>query len=138
MIQISAKLIAMLNTVPKREDGYVFNPNRSTAESVFQSQRNRLTKKLGNPRLKQLHFHTFRHYYATMLYAKSLNILKVQQNLGHRDLKNTQIYTHLVNFPSEEYDCQIGETREEAKRLIQAGYEYVCEVDGGKFFRKRK
>lgn len=81
---------------------------------------------------------TFRHFYATMLYAKTLNILKVQQSLGHKNLKNTQIYTHLVNFDSDEYDVQITEDLAEAKKLLEAGYDYITDMESRKLFRKRK
>ena len=82
--------------------------------------------------------HTFRHFFATMLYAKTLNILKVQQALGHKNLMNTQIYTHLINFPSDEYDVQVAETLEEAKKLLEAGFDFVTNMDGRKIFRRRK
>ena len=89
-------------------------------------------------RLKQIQLHTFRHFFATMLYVKTLNILKVQQALGHKNLMNTQIYTHLINFPSDEYDVQVAETLEEAKKLLEAGFDFVTDMDGRKIFRRRK
>jgi hypothetical protein len=45
---------------------------------------------------------------------------------------------HLVNFGSEEYVCKVAENVEEAKALIESGFEYVTEVNGIKLFRKRK
>jgi len=32
----------------------------------------------------------------TMLYVKTMNILKVKEKLGHKSVKNTKIYTHLL------------------------------------------
>jgi hypothetical protein len=58
--------------------------------------------------------------------------------LGHKNIKNTLIHTQLVDFKNEEYTCRAAWTMEEAQRLIEAGFEYVCEVEGAKFFRKRK
>jgi integrase/recombinase XerD len=137
ILKISPTLVSMLNALPKESD-YVLNRSRNTVESNYQLQRNRLAKKLQNPRLKQIHLHTFRHFFATMLYAKTINILKVQQALGHKNLTNTQLYTHLVNFDNDEYDVQVAETLEEAKKLGEAGYDYFVEMDGRKLFRKRK
>jgi hypothetical protein len=34
--------------------------------------------------------------------------------------------------------CKTAETVKEAKELIEAGFEYVCEIDGLKLFKKRK
>jgi len=152
ILKISPTLIAMLNVLP-RTTAYVFIRDKksvetnlkknfsiakNTAEKNFRDQRHKLARKLGNERLKQIHLHTFRHFYATMLYAKTLNILKVQQALGHKNLMNTQIYTHLVNFPSEEYEVQVAETLDEAKKLLEAGFDYVTDMDERKLFRRRK
>ena len=58
--------------------------------------------------------------------------------LGHRDIKTTLIYTQLVNFESDEYHSAVAKTIEEARKLIEASFEYVCDVDGVKLFRKRR
>jgi integrase len=42
-------------------------------------------------------FHALRHTYATRLYSKTKNLLLVQQSLGHRSSKNTEVYAHLVD-----------------------------------------
>lgn len=137
ILKISPTLIGMLNTLP-RESEYIINRCRNTVESTYQLQRNRLARKLGTPRPKQIHLHTFRHFFATMLYAETLKILQVQQALGHKSLLNTQIYTHLVNFDSDEYNVQVAENLEEAKKLLEAGFDYITDMDDRKLFRKRK
>jgi hypothetical protein len=59
--------------------------------------------------------------------------------LGHKNIKNTLIYTQLVNFnEKDEFVCKVATTNEEIAQLIEAGFEYVCEHNGAKFFRKRK
>ena len=137
ILKASSTLMATLNTLP-RESDYVLSRTRNTAESNYRMQRNRLAQKLGNPRLKQIHLHTFRHFYATMLYAKTLNILKVQQALGHKNINNTMLYTHMVNFDGDEYNVQVAENLEEAKKLLEVGFDYVTDMDSRKLFRKRK
>jgi len=44
----------------------------------------------------------------------------------------------LINFPSDEYDVQVAETLDEAKKLLEAGFDYVTDMDGRKIFRRRK
>jgi len=58
--------------------------------------------------------------------------------LGHKNIKNTLIYTQLIDVRSDEYVCKTVETVNEAAKLIEAGFEYVCEINGVKLFRKRK
>jgi hypothetical protein len=59
--------------------------------------------------------------------------------IGHKSLKNTLRYTQLVALPqNEEYICKVAETVEGAKDLVEAGFEYVTEVNGVQLFRKMK
>ena len=74
-----------------------------------------------------------------MKYHKTKDILHVTEVLGHRNIKNTHLYTQLVKVKDEdEYICRIAKTVEQAAQLIEAGFDYVCEIDGVKLFRKRK
>jgi len=145
-IKVSPKTVAMLNALPKRSP-YVFNakssqtpPKTRNLQGPFMRSRNRLARQLQNPRLKQIHFHTFRHWFATMLYQRTKDILYVKQQLGHKRIENTEIYTHLINFESDEYHVAHAKTLEEDDKLIEAGFEYVRynEKDQVAIYRKRK
>jgi integrase len=104
----------------------------------FVGQRKRTARKLQNPRINQITFHTFRHWKATMEYHKTKDILHVMRLLGHKNIKNTLIYTQLVTFQNDDYTCKVATNLKEAAELIEAGYEYVTEMDQQKLFRKRK
>jgi integrase len=138
IFRVSQKLFDMLSCLPKAST-YVFGNYRIQGFArSFQRSRRRLAEKLGNPRLLQITFHTFRHWKATTEYAKTKDILHVMKVLGHKNIKNTLVYTQLVNLKDDEYVCKAARTIEEMSNLIEAGFEYVTDMEGVKLFRKRK
>jgi len=142
IFKISDKLIRMLKSLPKNPDDpekiWIYK-NTYYLDKQFRRQRKKVAHKVGNPRLLRIHFHTLRHWKATIEYARTKDILYVQKLLGHKRLENTLLYTQLVNLPqNEEYVCKIAKTVDEAKSLIEAGFEYVTEINGFKLFRKLK
>jgi integrase len=142
--RISTRLMAMLNRLPRRYE-YVFrNPKIDPLRSmeVFRRsaarQRRRISERLQNPRVRSITFKTMRHWKATNEYHKTRDILHVMQVLGHKNIRNTLVYTHLVDFHSDEYVCKVARTAEEARQLVENGFDYVTEVEDMKLFRKRK
>jgi integrase len=140
IFKISNKLISMLKSLPNTCER-IFNryKNLKSLSCTFERNRKRIAYKLGNPRLLKISFHTLRHWKATMEYHKTKDILHVMEILGHRNIKNTLIYTQLIKAEGEdEYVCKVAKTVEQAAELVEAGFEYVCEMDGVRLFRKRK
>jgi integrase len=98
-----------------------------------------MAAKLKNPRFNKITFHTFRHWKASIEYHKTKDILHIMDMLGHRDIKTTLIYTQLVTFESDEYNSSTAKTTQEAKELLEAGFEYICTTPQDvMLFRKRK
>jgi integrase len=138
MFKVSSKLLAMLAILPKKGDKVFGKYELRGYRSSFTRQRKRTAHKLGNPRINRITFHTFRHWKATMEYHKTKDILHVMRLLGHKNIKNTLIYTQLVTFEDDDFICKAAADIKEATQLIEAGYEYVTEMDHLKLFRKRK
>jgi integrase len=141
MCRVSDKLLAMINRF-RKDDKRIFGSYalRGFAHS-YDRQRKKLAIKLQNPRLNQITFHTFRHWKATMEYHRTKDILYVMKVLGHKNIKNTLIYTQLLPFQEEDsYISKVATDVKEARELIEAGFEYITGeyTDGGKIFRKRK
>jgi len=75
-----------------------------------------------------------------MLYHKTKDILYVKQQMGHRNIKNTLIYTQLLQFDREEnYTCKVAQNADQATELIENGFTYVTTTPNElMLFRKRK
>jgi len=136
--KMSGKLAAMLNMLPKTSQKIWGNTKLNYFRQNFMNQRKRVAFKLQNPRINRITFHTLRHFYATMEYHKTKDLLHVQQRLGHRSILSTMIYTQLVNFESDKYHVKTAKNVKEDEELIAAGFEYVTDRHGVKIYRKRK
>jgi integrase len=141
-LKISNKLQLMIQNHIVRNS---LNPNdklfRGNAENYgkhYRIMRNRLAKKLQDPTIQQIRLYDFRHYFATMTYHKTRDLLYTKQQMGHSQIKTTLIYTQLLNLNEDEWTCKVAHNSTEDTQLIEAGFEYVTERDGLKFYRKRK
>ena len=56
----------------------------------------------------------------------------------HKSIKNTLISTHLVSFEGEEFVCKVAKAVDEAKALVETGFDYVTDAIGMKLFGKRR
>lgn len=141
-VRISRKFRTMLSNLHRSQiplSERIFNyASPASLRRVYERQRKRIAFKLGNPRILKITFKTFRHWKATMEYNKTKDILHVMLVLGHKNIKNTLRYTQLVNLEEDEYVCKVATTARQASQLIEVGYEYVCEMENVKLFRKRK
>ena len=136
-IEVSNTLISTLNTLPKTSE-YVFPTTYKIIGRCYYKVRQKLAKKLNNPRLLAISLVTFRHWGATMLYFRTNNILLVKKMLGHKNIQNTMKYTQLVNFKDDDYEVTTATTKEEIKNLGKAGFMKYDEQNGIHFYRKPK
>jgi integrase len=114
--KISPKLLSMLLAQPRNSERIFGKYPVSGYRQCYTRQRKKAAIKLGNPRLLQITFHTFRHWKATMEYHKTKDILYVMKILGHKSIKNTLVYTQLVDLPEDdEFVCKVAKTVQEAK-----------------------
>ena len=140
---ISEKLRAMLGQLP-RPNNLVFRLKKESLRKIFEAMRKRTAKKLVNPRLDKITFHTFRHWKGTTEYHKTKDIMHVASILGHDDIHSTQKYIVIENALysntfDDEWTHKVLHSIEEEGKLINAGFELVRAVnETTTIYRKRK
>ena len=139
-LKMSHKLTAMITPLVTKTTlrARIWKAKLSTVRHNIRRKRKEIAKKLGNPNLLKINLKAFRHFKGTMTYHKTKDILYTKEVLGHKSIKSTMVYTHLVNFESDEWTSKVATSIEECCKLIDAGFEYVCDFEGKKIFRKRK
>ena len=144
IFKVSVKLMRMLEKLPRITKMVFGTGNVNSARTTFFASRKRAARKLANPRLVQIHFHTFRHWKATYeMHRTGGSIYYVKQLLGHKSIKNTELYIHLEKAifgegKASEYATRVAKTVKGARALIAAGFDYVTDMHDFKLFRKRK
>jgi integrase len=140
-LPISKEWIAMLERLPVTSER-IFATNYHSHYESFRKQRKRVAAKVGNPRILQIKFTSFRHWKGTMEYHITKDILHVKTVLGHKCVKNTEIYVNidqqLFTGFNDQFISKVAKTVEEDRKLIELGFEYVTERNGAKIYRKRK
>jgi len=141
VLTVSQELINRLEPLMK-QSGRLFDGDQ--LRRAFLYKRRTMVRKLSNPRLQKITFTTFRHWFATMEYHKTKDILHVQRLLGHKNIQNTLIYidleAKLFGKSSDNFTVRVAHDVGEAVALTEVGFEYVTGKysDGGKIFRKHK
>jgi len=136
---LNATIQNHINENSLKPDDKLFKGTAEYYGQKYRMLRNQLAKKLNKPELKTIRLYDFRHYFATMLYSKTRDILLVKQQLGHKKIETTLIYTQLLNLNDDEWTCKATTNTNEATELIENGFEYVTTTpDALMLFRKRK
>jgi integrase len=146
ILKLPTPTLAMLKEYLTRynfkQTDVLFPPTKKQCH-IWVLRRNQLANKLNQPELIKYRLYDLRHYFATMLYAKTKDILLVKQQLGHKRIEHTLIYTHLINYGTDEYisrTVQLGTTTtlKEICELAEAGFSKFTEIEGYQIFKKLK
>ena len=106
---------------------------------VWRRTRARASQKLCKPELNKILLQNLRNYSGAQLYYKTQDPIAVMRHLRHKKLETTMHYIRgITTDEEEEYTCKVAQDIKEATALIEAGFQYVTEMNGMKLFRKRK
>jgi integrase len=142
ILPISNKLIAMLNSLPKTKET-IFPQCKHSLRTRFSKQRKTASIKLQNPRIRQITFHTLRHFKGTTEYHKTKDILHVKYILGHKDIKSTMVYINLeqaiFQTETDEWITKVAHNETEELQLIEANFQLVRAInETTAIYKKRK
>ena len=135
----------MLKALPRPNQWIWGSPSKSARGSLFYRQRKQIAHKLANPNILKIGLHSFRHYYASMLYPKTSKIVIVKKQLGHKSIENTmkyiQIHKHLFLEDKEkinDYEGTAIQNTQDMKHLLEIGYERYMKENSFVFVRRPK
>lgn len=105
-LRASIKLVSMFEALPR--EGPLLFSGGSLDDSArwFFMKRAQIATKLSNPRIRLIGFKTLRHWKASTLYRHTRDILLVKATLGHKDIRNTLVYTHLLGEQDTDWTCK--------------------------------
>jgi integrase len=121
-IQVSNKLIAMLNSLPVDSERF-FPSSYGVVATGYRATRKRCAAVHQNPRLLSIELRTFRHWGGSMLaHYLNGNVLKVQKLLRHKRVESTMKYIQMLNLESDEFEVTSATTIDEIKNLGISGW----------------
>ncbi|MCJ7561177.1 site-specific integrase [Candidatus Bathyarchaeota archaeon] len=141
ILQLSQKALDVVANLPRTKKRLFSNSD--DMRSCFFMQRRRIAKKLSNPEILKVHFHSFRRWKATMEYHNTKDLIHVQEVLGHKNIEITRGYIYIEKAlykttEDDKFHSKVATTQAEIMQLLESGFEYVMQKDGLAYFRKRK
>jgi integrase len=121
--EVSSKLIAMLNALPK-DNKRVFPVVYRNMHKCLRTLRKRAAHKLQNPQLLEISFKSFRHWGGSMLaHYTNGNVLTIKKMLRHKNIQSTMKYIHTLRFEEEDFEETTAITPEEIRKLGKEGWQ---------------
>ena len=132
-------LIQQITKHNLKPEDKLFKGDAKEYGKLFCSMRSNLAKKTNDQSYKTIKLYDLRHYFATHTYDVTKDILYTKQQMGHKRIQTTMIYTQLITMEQDgEWTCKTASNPKEIIDLIEAGFTYITEADGIKYFKRRK
>ena len=138
VLKLKPSTVAMLKRYLAKHSGEYPFPTRKAMSDGWMRARNKVAEKLQDPSLKTIRLYDLRHYFGTMLYHKTKDILYVKQQMGHSRVDTTLIYAQLIGSREDEWIVKVASSLKESTELIEQGFEYVATQEEKLIYRKPK
>ena len=96
IIPIHPRIASIVIKPNSKTDDFIFN-RKSDIKFNEDFVSKQFKKALRAAKLNDdIHFHTLRHSFASNLVQRGVNLYVIKELLGHKDIKTTQVYSHLT------------------------------------------
>lgn len=141
--KVSRDLLGRIGSLPRVSEKIFGEHGYNAMRTNLAQQRKVLAKKLGNPELLRLTFVLIRHFYGTKLYHQFHDLMTVQKLMGHKRFTSTLQYIDYEkaiygDYEEDEWICKTAQSPEEAKDLIETGFQYEDTIENIHLYKKRK
>jgi len=141
--KVSQDLLGRISSLPRVSEKIFGKHGYNSMRTNLAQQRKVLAKKLGNPELLRLTFVSIRHFYGTKLYHQFHDLMTAQKLMGHKRFTSTLQYIDYEkaiygDYREDEWVCKTAQSPEEAKDLIEVGFQYEDTIGGIHLYKKRK
>ena len=137
-LKLKPSTLALLKRyLAEHSEEYPF-PTRKAMSDAWMNYRKKAVRNFQDPTLNTIRLYDLRHYFGTMLYHKTKDILYVKQQMGHSRIQTTLIYAQLIGSGEDEWIVKVASSVDEACKLVEAGFVYVSEMEGKQIFKKPK
>jgi len=87
------------------------------------------------PEILKVHFHSFRHFKATITYHDTKDLIYVQEPLGHKNIEITRSYIYIEkslfkSIDDDKFFVKVAKSKAEITALLEQGFEYITQKDG--------
>jgi integrase len=143
-INLSQRLKEYINKNKLQKEDKLWQEDADHYGANFREMRNKLAKKLNDPKIAEIRLYDLRHYFCTMTLHNTNDTYYTMVQMGHKHLTTTQKYLHLIESSgNEEYTSKAIQTGtpttlKEIMELINEGFTKADEIEGIHIYKKRK
>jgi len=126
--QLKSETFAMLKWyVGKYTESKPF-PKSEWIQREWRRLGDKTAKEVTDPTIKTIRLYDLRHYYGTMTYYKTKDILYTKTMMGHKKIETTLLYAQLIGLGEDEWTSAVAKNVNDVCKLVEQGIEWACQL----------